>query len=103
MTLSFIQKKSMAEDNLAWQFDNEFVPSYIPPNVKYFERDGLDTWYKQNKCRKFLENTDKHFEQRKIINFHMINEGQNLSKKVIQQYDTVDDNKIEQYPFEYRD
>ena len=93
----------MAEDNLTWQFDNEFVPSYIPPNVKYFERDGLDISYKQNKCRKFLENTDKHFEQRKIINFHMINEGQNLSKKVIQQYDTVDDNKIEQYPFEYRD
>ena len=31
----------MAEDDLTWQFDIEFVPLYIPPNVKYFERDGL--------------------------------------------------------------
>ena len=102
MTTSFTQKKLMEvnEDNLTWQFDNEFIPSYVLPNVKYFERDGLETWYKQNKCQDFLQNTNKHFEQRKIVNFHMIKEK--LDKKVIQQYQTVDNNKIEQYPIEYR-
>ena len=101
MTTSFTQKKLMAEDNLTWQFDNEFISSYVLPNVKYFETDGLETWYGQNKCQEFLQNTNKHFKQRKIVNFHMIKEK--LDKKTIQQYQTVDNNKIEQYPIEYRD
>ena len=102
MTTSFTPKtiREVNEDNLTWQFDNELIPSYVPPNVKYFERDGLETWYRQNKCQEFLQNTNKHFEQRKIVNFHMIKEK--LDKKVIQQYQTVDNNKIEQYPIEYR-
>ena len=37
MTTPFIQKELMAEDNLTWQFDNEFIPSFVPPNVSYFE------------------------------------------------------------------
>ena len=93
----------MAESNLPWQFDNEFVPLFMQPNVKYFERDGLETWCSQNKCQEFSENTDKHFEQRKMINLHSINEGQNLDKKVIWQYQTVDNKKIEQYPIDYHD
>ena len=102
MTTSFTQKKIMEVnvDNLTWQFHNEFIPSYVPPIVKYFERDGLETWYRQNKCQEFLQSTNKHFKQRKIVNFHMIKEK--LDKKVIQQYQTVDNNKIEQYPIEYR-
>ena len=82
MTTSFIQKKLMAEYNLTWQFDNEFIPSYVSPNIKYFERDGLETWCRQNKCWEFLQNTNKHFEQRKIVNFQMIKEK--LDKKIIQ-------------------
>ena len=101
MTTSFIQKKSMAEDDLTWQFDNEFVPLYVPPNVKYFERDGLETWYRQNKCQDFLENTEKYFAQRKIMNFHMINEK--LDKKTIQQYQIVNNKKIERDPIEYHE
>ena len=79
MTTLFIQKKSLTEDKLTWEFDNEFIPSYIPMNLNSSERDGLETWYRQNKCQEFLENTNKHFEQRKIVNFHMINEK--LDKK----------------------
>ena len=94
-------KKSLTEDKLTWDFDNEFILSYIPMNLNISERDGLETWYRQNKCQKFLENTNKHFEQRKIVNFHMINEK--LDKKIIQQYQTVDNKKIEQCPIKYRD
>ena len=43
-------------------------------NLNSSERDGLETWYRQNKCQEFLENTNKHFKQRKIVNFQMINE-----------------------------
>ena len=83
---------------LIWQFDNEFIPTYIPPNAK---RDGLETWYRQNKCQEFLENTNEHFKQRKLINFHVINKK--LDEKTIQQYQTVNNKKIEQYPIEYQD
>ena len=79
MTTLFIQKKSLAEDKLTWEFDNEFIPSYISMNLNISERDGFETWYRQNKCQEFLENTNKHFEQRKIANFHMINKK--LDKK----------------------
>ena len=69
----------MAQDKkLTWQFDNEFIPTYIPPNA---ERDGLETWYRQKKCQEFLENTNERFKQRKLVNFHMINEK--LDEKTI--------------------
>ena len=38
----------MAESN--WQYDNKFIPTYVPDNLKWFERDGLETWYRKNKC-----------------------------------------------------
>ena len=101
MTTLSIEKKSLTEDKLTWEFNNEFIPSYIPMNLNSSERDGLETWYRQNKCQEFLENTNKHFEQRKIVNFHMINEK--LDKTIIQQYQTLDNKKIEQYLIEYRD
>ena len=92
MTTLFIQKKSLTEDKLTWEFDNEFIPSYISMNLNSSERDGLETWYRQNKCQEFLENTNKHFEQRKIVNFHMITEK--LDKEIIHQYQTVDNKRI---------
>ena len=94
-------KKSLTEDKLTWEFDNEFITSYIPMNLNSSEHDGLKTWYRQNKCQEFLENTNKHFEQRKIVNFRMINEK--LDKKIVQQYQTVNNKKIEQHAIEYRD
>ena len=26
-----------------WQFDNKFLPTFVPENLKWFERDGLET------------------------------------------------------------
>ena len=43
----------MAE-KLIHEFDNVFVPPYVSNNLKWYERDGLDTWYRQGKCRDFL-------------------------------------------------
>ena len=35
------------------------IPKYIPKNLKWYERDGLETWYLEGKCNDFLEDTDK--------------------------------------------
>ena len=54
------------------KLDNHFVPKYIPNDLPWYERDGLMTWYDQVQCQQFLEDTDKHFQNLKIINFDMI-------------------------------
>ena len=41
----------MAEStDLTWESDNCFIPKYIPGDLKWYERDGLGTWYLKNKC-----------------------------------------------------
>ena len=91
----------MAE-KLFHEFDNVFVPPYVSNNLKWQERDGLDTWYTQGKCRDFLENTDEHFKQRKIVNFDIINNDSKLDEKAVRQYQTVDCKIIKTYPLEYQ-
>ena len=55
-----------------WKVGNTFVPKFIPDNLKWYELDGLETWYFHNKCE-FLEDTDLHFKNGKIVNFDIIN------------------------------
>ena len=52
--------------------DNNLIPKYIPGDLKWYENDGLDTWYLRNKCEEFLKNTDLHLAKRKVVNFDMI-------------------------------
>ena len=52
----------MAESSeLTWENDNVFIPKYVPQNLKWYEKDGLETWYRQIKCEESLNNTDLHF------------------------------------------
>ena len=75
----------MAESSeLTWEHDNVFIPKYVPQNLKWYKKDGLGTWYRQIKCKEFLNNTDLHFAKRKITNF-------NITKN------QVSDNKLKQY------
>lgn len=46
----------MAEGK-TWEVDNTFIPQYVANDLKWFERDGSQTWYSQNKCNEFLNNT----------------------------------------------
>ena len=41
---------------------NKYVPPYQSNTISWYERDGLMTYIDALKCKKFLENTDKHFE-----------------------------------------
>ena len=84
-----------------WEVDNVFIPKYVPNNLKWYERHGLDTWYLQNKSNEFLENTDLHFKQRKVVNFDIIKNGEN--DKSIQQYNQLDHDEIKKYPPEYQE
>ena len=85
-----------------WQYDNKFIPNYIPDNLKWFERNGLETWYRKNKCNEFLEDTDSHFRNRRIVNFDVITNDKKLDHETIKQYRTVDHEEIKKYPQKYQ-
>ena len=78
-----------------WKVDNTYVPKFIPSNLKWYEHDRLDTWYLHNKCNEFLEGTDSHFKNRKIVNFDITNNGE--TKQTLKQYNTIDHNEIKKY------
>lgn len=52
---------------------NRLIPKYVPSNLKWDQKDGLDTWHLQGKCNDFIENVDLHFSNIEITNFDMIN------------------------------
>ena len=84
----------MAESSdMTWKLDNKFIPIY--QDLKWFERDRLETWYRSNKCEEFLENTDLYFKNRKIINLDMIKNDTSDDKT--KQYQQIDHDEIEKY------
>ena len=66
----------MAESS-TWQYDNKFIPTYVSDNLKWFELDRLETWYRENKRDELLEDTDSHFKNRRVVNFDMIKNARN--------------------------
>ena len=52
--------------------DNVFLLKFIPNNLKWYGRDGLNTRHKQGKCQDFLEDLDSHFENLGIVYFGLI-------------------------------
>ena len=89
----------MAESIL--KTDNVFIPKYVPNNLKWYKRGSLDTWYLQNKCNEFLEDTDLHLKQRQIVNFDIIKNG--VSERTIKQYNQIHHDEIKKYPAKYQD
>ena len=83
----------MAESNeLTWEMDNVFVPKYVPNNLKWYKKYGLETWYRQNKCEEFLNGTDAHFKKKKIINFDIIKND--IGNNKLKQYQTIDHDEL---------
>ena len=75
---------------------NRLIPKYVPSNLKWDQKDGLDTWYLQGKCNDFIENVDLHFSNIEITNFDMINND--LPEKKIQEYKTFEFESVNEYP-----
>ena len=86
--------------DLAWKLDNTFVPPFVSNDLEWFERYGLETWYRRSKCEEFLQDTDSHFKNRKIVNFDMIKNEASDTK--IKQYQQIDHDEIKKYPIEYQ-
>ena len=78
--------------------DNHFVPTYVPKDLPWHQRNGLMTWYDQVKCEEFLENTDKHFQNMEIINFDLISTNGKVPDEKLKQYQTIDYHEIMSYP-----
>ena len=92
----------MAESSdLTRKFGNEFIPPFVSKDLKWIERDRLETWYRSNKCEEILENTDLHSKNRKIINFDMIKND--ISDHKTKQYQQIDHDEIKKYPKYYQE
>ena len=66
--------------------------------MKWYERDGLDTWYEKNKSDEFLGDTDRYFYTMQIINFDIIRNQKIITKNKLGQYQTVSYDAIKKYP-----
>ena len=92
----------MAESSeLTWEHDNVFIPKYVPQNLKWYEKDGLETWYRQIKCEESLNNTNLHFAKWKITNFYIIKNQ--VSDNKLKQYQLIDHEEIKNYTLEFQD
>ena len=87
MIAQCVEKKIMAK-----KLDNQFIPKYVPSDLRWYERDGLDTWYLEGKCKDFLEDTDEHFKRTKIVNFDIIKNV--VPKDKFVQYQQIDHQMI---------
>ena len=91
----------MAESSeLTWEHDNVFIPKSVPQNLKWYEKDGLETWYRQIKCEEVSKNTDLHFAKRKITSFDIKNQ---VSGNKLKQYQLIDHEQIKNYFLEFQD
>ena len=81
---------------MAFRNDNKFIPKYVPNDLKWYEKDGLDTCYLQNKCAYFLMDTDEHFKKTKVVNFDMVKSE--VSQEKIKQYHLIEHQEIMYYP-----
>ena len=59
----------MATSSVNTIYTNTYIPEHVSDNLKWYESDGLVTWYKKNNCDEFLEDTDCYFHTTQIINF----------------------------------
>ena len=85
---------------------NKYVPEFVPSDLKWYERDGLMTWYYQVKCEQFLKDVNKHFSETKIVNFDVFNKsikGEEISEGVLRDYETVHKKVVFNYSIHQRE
>ena len=88
----------MATSSANTIYTNTYIPEYVSDNLKWYERDDLDTWYKKIKCDEFLEDTDVYFHTTQIVNFDIIRNQKAITKNKLEQYHTVSYDAIKKYP-----
>ena len=48
-------------------FTNNYIPEFVPDNLKWYERDSLMTYIDRLKYDNFIKDTDRHFEKRRSL------------------------------------
>ena len=54
------------------KFVNSYIPNYVPPDLKWYERDGFLTYIDQLKYSGFMPDPDDYLKKATVINFDMI-------------------------------
>lgn len=54
------------------KFVNSYIPNYVPPDLKWYERDGFLTYIDQLKYSGFMSDPDDYLKKATVINFDMV-------------------------------
>ena len=84
---------------------NSFIPVYIKPTLKWYERDGLMTYIDRLNYERFEEDRDKYLTNVNIVNFDIINhqlKGTPLENSIIN-YKTIYKKDLKQMPANDKD
>ena len=84
---------------------NSYIPPYVKPDLKWFERDGLMTYIDRLAYERFEEDRDNYLENIKVIDFDIINhelKGTTLEKDILT-YKTIYKNDLKQMPANDKD
>ena len=84
---------------------NNYIPKYEPSDLKWYKKNGLMTYIDQVKCEEFLSDPDKHFREKKVVNFDIIYKsirGEEMPEGDLKKYQAVQNNRVKQYSQEHR-
>ena len=84
---------------------NSYIPPYVKPDLKWFERDGLMTYIDRLAYERFEEDRDTYLKKENVINFDIINhelKGTPLEKD-IKNYKTIYKRDPKQMPADDKD
>lgn len=80
---------------------NSYIPKYVKPDLKWYERDGIMTWYSELKYIEFKSDPQKWFNNVNVKNFDIthIECRKDPLKRVSRRCKTVSTNYLKNYPF----
>ena len=79
---------------------SSYIPPYIKDNLKWYEKEGLITYFQQREYQEFKKNRDGYINETKILNFDIIHHmcrGDKL-EKTIKEHNTVKKERLKQMP-----
>ena len=79
---------------------SSYIPPYIKDNLKWYEKEGLITYFQQREYQEFKRNRDAYINETKILNFYIIHHicrGDKL-EKTIKEHNTVKKERLKQMP-----
>ena len=77
-----------------------YIPPYIKDNLKWYEKEGLITYFQQREYQEFKKDRDRYINETKILNFdiiHHVCRGDRLGKS-IKEHNTVKKEMLKQMP-----